>query len=79
MKEKTRRFKIRYVILGLLGAFLLAALVFMHFGGFSTGENVNPEEFLAYAEPVENIIVPKNAKINCIRRSHSRKCGISAA
>lgn len=63
MKEKTRRFKIRYVILGLLGAFLLAALVFMHFGGFSTGENVNPEEFLAYAEPVENIIVPKNAKI----------------
>lgn len=27
----------------------LAALVFMRFGGFGTGENVNSEEFLAYA------------------------------
>lgn len=41
----------------------LAALVFMRFGGFGTGENVNPEEFLAYAEPVENITVPESAKI----------------
>ena len=29
---------------------------------FGTGENVNPEEFLAYAEPVENITVPESAK-----------------
>ena len=41
----------------------LAALVFMRFGGFGTGENVNSEEFLAYAEPVENITVPESAKI----------------
>ena len=33
MKKKTRRFKIRYIIFGLLGAILLAALVFMRFGG----------------------------------------------
>lgn len=63
MKKKTRRFKIRYIIFGLLGAMVLTALVFMRFGGFGTGENVNPEEFLAYAEPVENISVPKSAKI----------------
>ena len=63
MKKKTRRFKIRYIIFGLLGAILLAALVFMRFGGFGTGEKVNPEEFLAYAEPVENISVPESAKI----------------
>ena len=62
MKKKTRRFKIRYIIFGLLGAILLAALVFMRFGGFGTGEKVNPEEFLAYAEPVENISVPESAK-----------------
>lgn len=63
MKKKTRRLKIRYIIFGLLGAMVLAALVFIRFGGFGTGENVNPEEFLAYAEPVENISVPKSAKI----------------
>ena len=49
--KKTRRFKIRYIVFGLLGVMALAALVFMRFGGFGTGENVNPEEFLAYAEP----------------------------
>lgn len=63
MKEKTKRFKIRYTIFGLLGAMVLVALVFMRFGGFGTGENVNPEEFLAYAEPMENISVPESAKI----------------
>ena len=47
MKKKTRRFKIRYIVFGLLGAMALAALVFMRFGGFGTGESVNPEEFLA--------------------------------
>ena len=50
-----RSFKVRYIVFGLLGVMALAALVFMRFGGFGTGENVNPEEFLAYAEPVENI------------------------
>ena len=50
MKNKTaRRFKIRYIVLGLLGVMALAALVFMRFGGFGTGETVNPEEFFAYA------------------------------
>ena len=61
--KKTRRFKIRYIVFGLLGVMALAALVFMRFGGFGTGENVNPEEFLAYAEPVENITVKKKKKI----------------
>ena len=61
--KKTRRFKIRYIVFGLLGVMALAALVFMRFGGLGTGENVNPEEFLAYAEPVENITVPESAKI----------------
>lgn len=76
--KKTRRFKIRYIVFGLLCVMALAALVFMRFGGFGTGENVNPEEFLAYAEPVENITVPESAKNNCIGRSYSRKCRISA-
>ena len=61
--KKTRRFKIRYIVFGLLGVMALAALVFMRFGGFGTGETVNPEEFFAYAEPVETITVPESAKI----------------
>ena len=61
--KKTRRFKIRYIVFGLLGVMALATLVFMRFGGFDTGENVNPEEFLTYAEPMENITVPESAKI----------------
>lgn len=63
MKKKTRRFKIRYIIFGLLVVMVLIILVFMRYGGFGTGENVNPEEFSAYAEPVENITVPESAKI----------------
>ncbi len=63
MKKKKRRFKIRYLILGLFGLLVLVALVFMHFGGFDTGKNLNPEEFSAYAKPVEKITVPQNAKI----------------
>ena len=67
--KKTRRFKIRYIVFGLLGVMALAALVFMRFGGFGTGENVNPEEFLAYAEPVENITVTESAKIIALGES----------
>ena len=45
--KKTRRFKIRYIVFGLLGVMALAALVFMRFGGFGTGENVQtPADFL---------------------------------
>ena len=54
--KKTRRFKIRYIVFGLLGVMALAALVFMRFGGFGTGENVNPEEFLAYAEDRKSVV-----------------------
>lgn len=35
----------------------------MHFGGFNTGKHINPEEFSAYAKPIENITVPQSAKI----------------
>ena len=56
----------------------LAALVFMRFGGFGTGENVNPEEFLAYAEPVENITVPESAKIIALGEATHGNAVISA-
>ena len=32
--------------MGLLGVIVLAAFIFMHFGGFTTGNNADPEEFV---------------------------------
>lgn len=63
MKKRGKHFKIRYFVFGLLGVMIIAAFVFMHFGGFGTGETANPEEFAANAQSVEDIAVPENAKI----------------
>lgn len=63
MKKKTRRFKFRYILFGLFVILFSVASVFMHFGGFNTGKHINPEEFSAYAKPIENITVPQSAKI----------------
>lgn len=62
-EQRTKRLKIWCIILGLSGAAVLPALIFMQFGGFSTGENANPEEFVTYAQSVEDITIPENAKI----------------
>lgn len=63
MNKRMKHFKMRYIVYGLLGLILVAILIFMHFGGFSTGENANPEEFATYAQSVENITIPENSKI----------------
>jgi len=63
MKKRTKRSKIRSIILGLLGVIVLVALIFMRFGGFSTGKNINPEEFAKYAQSVDNIKIPENSKV----------------
>lgn len=63
MSKRTEHFKIRYIILGFLGAAVLATLVFMRFGGFGTGKTADIEAFAAYAQPVEEIAIPENAKI----------------
>lgn len=57
MKKRTKHSKIWCIVFGLLGVIVLIVLIFMHFGGFSTGENVNPEEFVKYAQSVEDITV----------------------
>lgn len=63
MKKGTKRSKIRSIIFGLLGVIVLVALIFMSFGGFSTGKNINPEEFAKYAQSVDNIKITENSKI----------------
>lgn len=63
MKKRIKRSKIWYIVFGILVVIALVAFIFMHFGGFSTGENANPEEFAKYAKSVEDITIPENAKI----------------
>lgn len=63
MKKRTKRSKIKSIIFGLLGVIVLVALIFMRFGGFSTGKNINSEEFAKYAQSVDNIKIPENSKI----------------
>lgn len=63
MKKRARHSKVWYIVLGLLAVIVLVVRIFMHFGGFNTGENANPEEFAAYAQSVEAITIPENAKI----------------
>lgn len=63
MKKRIKHSKIWYIVFGILVVIALVAFIFMHFGGFSTGENANPEEFAKYAKSVEDITIPENAKI----------------
>lgn len=60
---KKRKFKIRYLLLGLLCFCIITALVFMRFGGFNTGDSLNQDEFKTYAQSIDKISVPKEANI----------------
>ena len=42
--KKKEKCKIRYILLGAMFAALLLLIVFMRFGGFSTGEAANVDE-----------------------------------
>lgn len=63
MKKRLKYFKFGYIFFILLGLIILSTLIFMHFGGFSTGENISTEEFAKYAQSIDNITVPEGAKI----------------
>ena len=44
-------------------ATLLLLIVFMRFGGFSTGEAANVDELQEYALPIETLSIPEEKKI----------------
>lgn len=54
---------LRTVFLCLFITVFLLAEVFMHFGGFGTGESADPEEFAKYAEPVQSLIIPDGVRV----------------
>ena len=62
MRKKKHKF-LRIALLLLFGSVLLALSVFMHFGGFGPGESADPEEFASYAGSVQDISIPKEARI----------------
>ena len=61
--KKKEKCKIRYILLGAMFAALLLLIVFMRFGGFSTGEAANVDELQEYALPVETLSIPEEKKI----------------
>lgn len=63
MNKRIKKFKIRYLILLLLILVVIAVTIFMRFGGFSTGESANSEEFAKYAKTVDEITIPEDSKI----------------
>ncbi len=61
---KTKKKHTGLIIAGAILLLLVAAAaVFLHFGGFGTGESADPEAFAAYAGTVEDIEVPSGASI----------------
>ncbi|MEX1308005.1 MAG: erythromycin esterase family protein [Eubacteriales bacterium] len=62
-KERKKRSIAWRIVLSLFVILAVAALIFMRFGGFSTGESANPDEFAAYTGTVQDISIPENAKI----------------
>lgn len=62
MKKKTHKI-LRTALLCFFAALLLALSVFMHFGGFGTGESADPKEFASYACSIQDISIPEEARI----------------
>lgn len=62
-KERKKHPIIRFTVLCLFGMLTVVTLIFMHFGGFGTGESVSPEEFVVYAGTIEDIIIPEQTQI----------------
>ena len=63
MKKRKNHFKIRYVVVGVLGIMAVAIFVFTHFGGFGTGKTANADEFAKCAQTVQDISIPKDKRI----------------
>ena len=63
MNKNKKKIKKRYIFLGIFLVLFIIVRVFMYFGGFSTGKNINPQEFLKYTQDIENINIPENVKI----------------
>ena len=62
-KERKKHPIVTVVILCVLTALVAAALIFMRFGGFGTGESASPEALAAYAGTVEDVVIPEGVTV----------------
>ena len=62
MRKKKHKI-LRTALLCLFASLLLALSVFMHFGGFGPGKSADPKEFASYAGNIQDISIPKEARI----------------
>ena len=62
-KERKKHPAVRIIVLCALAALVVAALVFLRFGGFGTGESASPEALAAYAGTVEDIVIPEGVTV----------------
>ncbi len=61
--KKKRKPVVRYVLLSLLAILVAVTLVFTTYGGFSTGECADVDEFKTYAGTVSDIEIPDGTSI----------------
>ena len=61
--RKKQGFKKRGILIPLLVIGMIMVGVFLHFGGFGTGESINPEEFKKVARSIDDIEIPENVRI----------------
>lgn len=61
--KKRKSHKLRTILLLLLAVLIAAGAVYIHFGGFGTGESADPDEFAKYAADVKDIEIPKEASV----------------
>ena len=62
-KERKKHPVARIILLCALAALIIAALVFMRFGGFGTGESASPEALAACAGTVEDVAIPEGVTV----------------
>lgn len=62
-RKKKKGQVLRTVFLCLFIVGFILAEVFLHFGGFGTGDSADPEEFTKYAEPVQSLTIPDGVRV----------------
>ena len=64
MKNKeTKKHPVRLILLAILAVAIVCGSIFSYFGGFSTGECADTEEFAKYAKPVSDLAVREDVRI----------------
>ena len=62
------------IIIGIVIILIIIINIFMYFGGFSTGDSLNLDEFKNYAKEITDFTIPEDSKIIALgEASHGNK------